>query len=93
MSGVDESSKSWYNFVKVSEQEIDVSCYITPSGEDTECYMFLAIDDGPTTKDIPIQDREEFHWFSVNEVVRMPTYEDLLELWIYLPIDFTNKNI
>ena len=65
----------------VSEQEIDVSCYITPSGEDTECHMYIAIDDGPTTKNIPLQDREEFHWFSVDEIEKMLTYEDLKALW------------
>jgi len=65
----------------MSDKEVYISKYLTPAGEDTECYMYLAVDDGPTTKEIALQDREDFHWFALEEVENILTYPDLKELW------------
>ena len=62
-------------------EEIAVLSYLTPAGEDTESHVYLAIDDGPTNKEIAMQDREELQWFTVEEVEDILSYEDLKELW------------
>ncbi len=65
----------------VSNQEIGVIRYTTPRGEEAVNYMYLAIDDGPTTKEIAEIDKEEFHWFPIEEVYDILTYDNLKEFW------------
>lgn len=62
-------------------KEISILRYLTPAGEDTESHVYIAIDDGPTKKDIPLKDREELRWFNIEEVESILSYNDLKELW------------
>ena len=43
--------------------------------------MYIAIDDGPTSKNIAAEDREIFDWFYFNEVHNKLVYEDLKIFW------------
>ena len=62
-------------------KEIAISKYTTPLGEDVETYVYVAIDDGPTSKDIPMEDREILHWTNFDEVENLFTYDNLKEIW------------
>ena len=64
-----------------SNEEVDLLRYITPAGEDVESHVYIAIDDGPTTKEIALQDREELRWFAMEDVENILSYQDLKELW------------
>ena len=65
----------------LSDKEIDILTYTTPSGEVCENYMYIAIDDGPTTKEIADIDKEDSRWFEVDEVYDLLTYDNLKEFW------------
>ena len=62
-------------------QEIYILKYTTPLGEEVENYMYMAIDDGPTMKDIPLQDREDVRWVSLDSVEKTLSYDNLKEFW------------
>lgn len=62
-------------------EEIYTEKYITPSGEKVENHLYIAIDDGPTSKNIAIEDREELIWVDPTEVLELLTYEDLKKIW------------
>jgi len=65
----------------VSEEEISIIKYMTPKGENVENYVYLAIDDGESKKDIPDDLKEELVWVSLEEVENKLSYENLKELW------------
>ena len=46
----------------VFEEKVHVENYITPSGEDVECYYYLAIDDGKTDKEFSYELKEKIIW-------------------------------
>jgi len=64
-------------------KEIYIDKYVTPAGENVENYMYIAIDDGPTTKEIREEDREIVEWYSFDEIENKLSYESLKELWSY----------
>ena len=64
-----------------SEKEIDIIKYTTPSGEQVENYMYIAIDDGPTKKNIAEIDKEISAWFDFDKVDEKIIYEDLKIFW------------
>lgn len=65
----------------VYDKEISILKYITPSGEDVENYMYLALDDGESEKVFPPELKEELVWVDVNEVEEILSYSDLKEFW------------
>ncbi len=52
-----------------------ISRYTTPSGEDVENYMYIAIDEGKS--DNTSTDTHEFKWIPINEVIDILTYDSL----------------
>ena len=64
-----------------SDKEIDIIRYVTPLGEHVENYMYIAIDDGPTTKNIAEKDMETSAWFDYDKLADKIVYEDLREFW------------
>ena len=58
-------------------KEIDVLRYTTPLGENVENYMYIAVDDGPSSKDISMCDREIFEWIEYNDVENKLIFSDL----------------
>ena len=62
-------------------KELGILKYITDKGEDVEYHIYLSVDDGPTKKDIPAYDRENFKWFSFEDVERVVTFKNLLDIW------------
>lgn len=62
-------------------KEITILKYTTPLGEDVENYMYIAVDDGPSSKDIPMCDREIFEWIEYNDVENKLVFSNLKLLW------------
>ena len=62
-------------------KEIAIISYTTPTGEDVIYHLFLAIDDGPTTSSIALEDREVLKWVSFDEVESILSYSNLKEVW------------
>lgn len=65
----------------IYEKEIYVLSYTTLSNEETECYYYLAIDEGQSNEDISEDLIEELVWVSLEEVEEKLSYENLKELW------------
>lgn len=65
-------------------KEISVQRYVTPSGENVENYIYIAIDDGPTSKNIALKDREDLEWVNPEDVENKLSYPDLKQLWIFV---------
>ena len=61
--------------------EIYTLKYITPSGEDVENHIYISIDDGPTTKNICLDDQENLKWMYPRDVGNVLSYDNLKELW------------
>lgn len=72
----------------LTNEEIYIDKYITPAGEDVENYMYIAIDDGPTTKEIREEDREIVGWYDFEEIESKLSYESLKKLW-----DFAKETV
>lgn len=62
-------------------KEICINTYTTPSGENVENYMYIAIDDGPTSKNIDLKDQENLKWISLDDVENILSYDNLKEFW------------
>lgn len=56
------------------EFEPIVEAYTTPAGELCECYMYFAIDDGPS--DNKSTDSHDTFWFYTNEIDDLICYSD-----------------
>ena len=67
----------------LTDNEIYIDKYVTPAGEDVENYIYIAIDDGPTSKEIREEDREIVEWYSFEEIENKLSYESLKKLWDY----------
>ena len=65
----------------IDDKEIAIARYSSSKEPDVEVYYYLAIDDGETSKDIPLKDREELVWKNVDEVNDLLTYDNLKEMW------------
>lgn len=76
----------------ISDKEIIVLSYITPLGEDVECYYYIAIDDGKTEKNITEDLKEELVWTDMNETEEKLSYNDLKNVW-YMAKTFIDKNL
>lgn len=74
--------------------EIYTLKYITPSGEDVENHIYISIDDGPTTKNICLDDQENLKWMYPSDVENVLSYDNLKELWhtVKSPIESILEN-
>lgn len=55
--------------------------YVTPNGEEVECYYFIAVDDGITNTYINEKDKEETFWIDYSKVESMLAYQNLIDVW------------
>lgn len=60
---------------------IGVDKYSSEEENDVEVYYYLSIDEGETSKDIELKDREELVWKNIDEVYSVLTYNNLKEMW------------
>lgn len=74
----------------IDSKVIAIDRYSSGKEKDVETYYYLAIDDGETSKDIPLKDREEILWKNVNEVYNLLTYNNLKEIWIRIKDEVIN---
>ena len=65
----------------IEENELDIIRYITSKGKDVELYMFLSVDDGPIDREIQEEDKEEWGWFALDEVLEKLEYRNWKEFW------------
>lgn len=77
--------------VLVNNEEIGKLEYVNYEGT-IYTHLFLAIDNGPTTKFINEYDKENLVWVDINEVANKLTYDDLKEFWLN-NLDKINKLI
>ena len=66
----------------LTDKEIKILKYTTPSGENVECHMYIAIDDGPTAKAISDIDKEIYRWFNFDEIEKFLVYDSLRKFWL-----------
>jgi len=64
----------------LSSEPLAVISYTNFEG-DIDNYMFLAIDDGESKKDIAEHDREELVWVSFDDVENKLSYQNLRDFW------------
>ena len=65
----------------IDNKEIGIIKYNSIEETDVEVYYYLSIDDGETSKDIELKDREELVWKDIEEVYGLLTYNNLKEMW------------
>ena len=65
----------------IDNKEIGIIKYNSIEETDVEVYYYLSIDDGETSKDIELKDREELVWKDIEEVYDLLTYNNLKEMW------------
>lgn len=75
----------------ITNEEIGKLEYVNYEGT-IYTHLFLAIDNGPTTKFINEYDKENLVWVDINEVANKLTYDDLKEFWLN-NLDKINKLI
>lgn len=75
----------------INNEEIGKLEYVNYEGT-IYTHLFLAIDNGPTTKFINEYDKENLVWVDINEVASKLTYNDLKEFWLN-NLDKINKLI
>ncbi len=75
----------------INNEEIGKLEYVNYEGT-IYTHLFLAIDNGPTTKFINEYDKENLVWVDINEVANKLTYNDLKEFWLN-NLDKINKLI
>ena len=62
-------------------KEIYTLKYVTPMGENIECYFYISIDDGPTSQNIDLKDQKKLIWVNLNDVENKLSYNNLKVLW------------
>ncbi len=60
---------------------IFILTYTTSLGEEVENYMYIAIDDGPTSKNIALCDREKFEWIDFEDINNKLKFSNLIDMW------------
>lgn len=79
--------------IRETEEETGMNCKLLsqiPLGTFTydnyegtiRTYMYLAVEDGPTTMNVSEEDKEITVWVPIDEVEEKLTYQDLKEFWI-----------
>lgn len=77
--------------ILINNEEIGKLEYVNYEGT-IYTHLFLAIDNGLTTKFINEYDKENLVWVDINEVANKLTYNDLKEFWLN-NLDKINKLI
>ena len=55
--------------------------YHTPADEDVVCNVYVAIDDGPTSKNINENDVENLEWTDFDDIENLLSYDNLRQEW------------
>ena len=79
----------------IYEEKMHIENYVTPLGEDVECYYYLAIDDGNTDKEIEDNLKEKLVWIDYKALDKKLSYESLKKVWenMYPYVDEILNNI
>ena len=81
-AAIRETIEETYRSIELLREEpIFCNKYQTSSGEDVECYFYLAKDCGPYEGFIDEKDREICQWYELDEVRGILSYDDLIEMW------------
>ena len=63
-------------------KEISILKYSTSLEKNVEVYMYIAIDDGPTDKNISAKDKEILQWINFEDVEKVLSYDNLKSFWL-----------
>lgn len=69
------------NHLLITEPIYTLKYYNPSAKEDIICKMYLAIDDGPTSKNINENDVENLEWRDVNDIENLLSYDNLRQEW------------
>ena len=69
------------NHLLITEPIFTLKYYNPSANEDIICNMYIAIDDGPTSKNIDEKDVENIEWTDINNVENNLSYGNLKEEW------------
>ena len=65
----------------ISNEPLCIDKYITPRGENVECYYYLAEDNGEYKGEIAEKDREICKWVKFDEVEGLLSYDNPVKMW------------
>ena len=65
----------------LSNKELIMVSYKTKKNEDVELHMYIAREDGKTSKNISEDLQEEIFWVDMDKVEETLTYDNLKKLW------------
>ena len=65
----------------LSNKELIMVSYKTKKNEDVELHMYIAREDGKTSKNITEDLQEEIFWVDMDKVEETLTYDNLKKLW------------
>ncbi len=74
-----ETAEETKRVAKIVDKTPYIDRYTTPLGEECECHMFLAIDDGKSNN--TSTDTHDTIWVPTSEVESLLTYESLKKQW------------
>ena len=65
----------------ISSEVLRVMEYVDSVGDETETYMYLAVDDGPSSETFAPEDVEQTVWKFLEDVEETLSYPNLKEFW------------
>lgn len=65
--------------VLLEQFEPHIERYTTPKGENCVCYLYIALDKGPS--DNTSEDTHDVHWIDFDKVESVLTYDNLKATW------------
>ena len=77
----------------LKDKEIQITKYVTPSGEKVETHFYLAKDTGLVTRYIDPKDKEETHWINIDDVEDKLIYQNLKDLWKNIKDDIKKQQM
>jgi 8-oxo-dGTP pyrophosphatase MutT (NUDIX family) len=65
----------------IKTKELPLLKYVDSVGDEVECYNYFAKDEGPSSRTISPNDKEELIWKSIEDVENTLSYQNLKDLW------------
>ena len=66
----------------LNDEVLGINSYKNASEGRIDTYMYLAVDDGPSSKIFKEEDKEELVWVDIDEVPKRLTYQNLQDFWV-----------
>lgn len=79
------------NPIIIKDEPIKVLSYVDSNNDDVEVYYFLALENGLTKRKIKEKDKECLKWIKYDDVEKILSYPNLIELWNDVKKDVLEK--